>query len=419
MPITAKDESGIYHALRLHDRVRQITLRLPPSILHKCAVLMDGHFPILENLSLSFKASKMITLTLPEGFTAPNMRHLALPSIGPPKRLRVLSATPSLVTLALRNIQASCYFRPRLLVERLASLPQLEELSIGFSIPIPRPSAERELLGGMGTPVTLSNLRTLRFRGVSVYLESLVAQIRAPLLQCLDITLFNQIAFALPHLSHLINITETLQLPTGKIFFGRQGVSLTTAHHDSHWSRPFLLCVICEQLDWKIDCAAQICSALIPTLSGVEELTLSFSDSVTPAEWEIDGTTWHELLRSFIGAKKLYIDSGLLTELSRALQVDEVGSEPGFLPNLEHIVAAGNLFASFIDTRRVMGRPVQFSGRPRRLRRAKPMPRPPQPLSPTSKRLSESSLSSPSSSPVFPDDDADTLYEYSEVIDYE
>ena len=96
---------------------------------------------------------------------------------------------------------------------RLRSLPQLEELYIGFSIPIPRPSTERELLGEQGTPVTLPSLKNLRFKGVSAYLESLVAQIRAPLLEQLDITLFNQIAFALPHLSHLINITEGFKFP--------------------------------------------------------------------------------------------------------------------------------------------------------------------------------------------------------------
>jgi hypothetical protein len=80
-------------------------------------------------------------------------------------------------------------------VTRLSSLPQLEELSLGFYIPVPRPSAERELLGAHGAPVTLPNLKTLRFLGVSAYLESLVAQIRAPCLQELSIKLFNQIAF--------------------------------------------------------------------------------------------------------------------------------------------------------------------------------------------------------------------------------
>ena len=82
-----------------------------------------------------------------------------------------------------------------------------------------------------------------------------------------------------------------------------------------------------------------------------------------PTEWqngEIDGTTWHELLRSFIGVKELYIDDALLEELSRALQVDEVGLDPGFLPNLQSIHADDNLFTSFIDSRQVVGRPVQF-----------------------------------------------------------
>ena len=101
--LTEQDELGIYHALRLHDRVRHIDLNLPPSILHKVFVLMDEHFPILEHLSLTFSATSenSLPLTLPKAFLAPNLRHLALPGISPPKRLRVLTSTVSLVTLEL------------------------------------------------------------------------------------------------------------------------------------------------------------------------------------------------------------------------------------------------------------------------------------------------------------------------------
>ena len=56
----------------------------------------------------------------------------------------------------------------------------------------------------------------------------------------------------------------------------------------------------------------------------------------------------------------LYINGGLLKELSRALQVDGVGLDPGFLLDLRSIYAWDNSFASFIDTRQVVGRPVQF-----------------------------------------------------------
>ena len=108
----------------------------------------------------------------------------------------------------LTNIETFSYFRPMLPVARLSSLPQLEELSIEFSTPIPRPSTEMELLGEQRALVTLPSLKILQFKGASRYPESLVAQIRTPLLKQLRIMLFNQIAFALPHLFRLINISQ-------------------------------------------------------------------------------------------------------------------------------------------------------------------------------------------------------------------
>ena len=366
---TEETESRIYQALQLRGRVRHIELELPHSILHKVVMHMDEHFPILEHLSLSFPFYPITLpisietkrpLTLPKAFLAPNLRHLSLPDISPPRRLRVLTSTLSLVILALSNIQTSSYFRPRLLVARLSSLPQLEELSIEFSTPIPRPSTERELVGENGAPVTLPSLKTLLFQGVGAYLESLAAQIKAPLLELLDITLFYQIAFAPPHLFYLI---KAFELSNAAVGFDRDVVYVTTVHRgsDRSESRPFHLRVLCNQLDWQIDCAAQICHALIPALSGVEELTLY--NQAIPTEFlngAIDSATWHDLLRSFTGAQRLYFDDELMEELSRALQVDGVGSDPELLPNLQSIHATDNLFTTFIDTRQVVGRPVEF-----------------------------------------------------------
>ena len=365
--LTEKDELGIYHALRLPERVYHIDLEFPPSILHKVIVLLDGQFPILEHLSLTFSASSenSLPLTLPKAFLAPNLRHITLPSINPPRRLRFLTSTV-LVKLVLSDIQTSSYFCPRLLATRLRSLPLLEELFVGFSVPIPRPSTERELLGEPAAPVTLPSLKTLRFKGVGAYLESLVTQIRAPLLERLEVTLFNQIAFALPRLSYLINITEAFKLPGVAVGFDCNEVYVTTVLRGSErFDRgPFHLRVMCKQLDWQIDCASQICHALIPALSSAERLTLYYNHWDVTTEFQngaIDSATWHDLLRSFIGVQRLYIDNRLLEELSGALQVDEVGSDPGFLPNLRSINSRRNLFTAFIDTRQVVGRPVQFS----------------------------------------------------------
>jgi hypothetical protein len=88
-------------------------------------------------------------------------------------------------------------------------------------------------------------------------------------------------------------------------------------------------------MDWQIDCATQICNALMHALFGVEELRLIFHEETMPTEWqngEIDGTTWHDFSGSFVGVKELHICAALSQELSRALQVDDVGSDPGFYP---------------------------------------------------------------------------------------
>lgn len=62
--------------------------------------------------------------------------------------------------------------------------------------------------------------------------------------------------------------------------------------------------MICKQFDWQIDTVAQIYSALMPVLSIVKRLTLDFDEHGMPAEWQ-DGATWHELLRPFVGTRKL------------------------------------------------------------------------------------------------------------------
>jgi hypothetical protein len=362
--ITEQDELGIYHALRFHDRVRHVRLVLPSSTLHKVLVLIDEHFPILEHLLLLSPAGNNISFALPKAFLAPNLRHLTLPGITPPRRLRFLTSTVFLVKLELSNIDTSSYFRPRLLVARLRSLPQLKELSIIFSTPIPCPSTERELLGEQGAPVTLTSLKSLQFKGVSAYLEHLVAQIRAPFLDQLDITLFNQIAFALPHLSHIIHTGEGFKHPVAMVLFGYMGVSVVTARNmrEFLYRSPCLLRVECKLLDWKVDYAAQICNTIIPSLPDVEQLALHSYAVATPSEWQngaVDAATWHGFLRSFIGLKALRVDDGVVEELSRVLQVDGVGSDPGFLPNLRHIIASRNPFTSFIHTRRTVGHPVR------------------------------------------------------------
>ena len=364
----ALDEAGMFHALLPRDRVRHVDLHIPHSNLQQLLALMDEPFPILEHVSLSSACGGDTSLILPENFLAPNLRHLTLSGVDLPRELTLLSSA-SLITLTLTNIQASGYILPKHWAVFLQSFPQLEELSIGFSIPLPRPSAERELLNALETPTTLPRLKSLTFRGVGPFLESLAAQIRAPLLLLLDITLFNQVSFILPQLTHFINATQELKLPTGKIDFNRDSVSVTNFRSGGGSEPPsFSLHVMCKPFDWQLDTVTQICSVLMPVLSYIEELTLDIDGQEMPTEWQdgaVDGAAWLELLRPFVGASRLCVCRTIVWELSCALEPERVGLDPGLLPALQVLIwqletgNIGHAFASFVDTRRIADRPVR------------------------------------------------------------
>ena len=352
------EEWGISHALQLRDRVCHVVLRIPPLSLHKLLDLMGELFPSLSHLSLSLTADEDSGLILPKTFMAPNLRHLTLSGISLPGDLALLS-TASLVTLTLANIWTSSYFPPKHLVELLRSSLHLEELSISFSVRLPRPSSEWELFNELGPPVTLPILKSLVFRGGSAYLDSLIAQMRAPRLQILDIAFFNQLAFAIPHLAHFADAAQAIKFPVAEIIFDRDIVSVNTGDEWglSHGSRYCSLHVMCEPFDWQIDCAAQICGALVPVLSSVQKLKLD-SDGERRTIWPngaVDGVMWLELLKPFVGARELNVQGSVLAwELSRALQLDDVlGLNPELLLALSWLVHETHIvhtFAPFNNT---------------------------------------------------------------------
>ena len=370
-PAGALDIPGISHALQLRDRVRRVVLHMPSSSLENILMLMDEPFPILEQLSIT-STTEGRKLILPETFLVLNLRHLTLPGISLLEGLAP-SSTASLITLTLMNIRAADYFLPKHLVAHLSSSPQLEALCIGFSVPLPRPSAEWELLNALGPPVTLPRLKSLTFRGVTAYLDSLVAQIRAPQLRLLDITLFNQVAFVFPHLVHFTNTTLGLKLPVGKIFFNYDSASIVTNRRSKRrrgkGPSGFHLRVICTQFDWQIDSMAQICRSLMPLLSSVEKLTLDFDGQEMPIEWQhgaVDRAAWPELLQPFVGVNMLRVCRALAWELSDALQSHDVALTLDLLPVLQTLVHEQeveaehieNAFVSFVEARRIADRPV-------------------------------------------------------------
>jgi hypothetical protein len=371
LAITRKDEDNIRLGLQQHSRVRRVALRAPSSSLSTWLEPMNKPFPRLRDLSLSSTTIEVeeTVLVLPETFQAPDLLCLALHGIGLSAGLPLLSSAIALSTLSLTHIGASFYFPPRHLVTQLQGLPHLEELSIGFAIPIPLPSNEGELLPAPIPPVMLPTLRRFTFRGVDVYLDNLVAQINTPLLERLSLTLHLNLAFALVNLTEFIQRTEGFKCLVTRIVFNKDGASINVGDNEQRENGKVSLRVNCEPLDWQIDSATQVCSALGKVLSSVEELTLDLSVGGMPSGWKttLDDVLWHELLLPFVGVKRLHIGSSLTPELSQALQSVAGELVLELLPGLQELEVpleidnATNAFSKFLNSRQSVGRPVHLS----------------------------------------------------------
>ncbi|KAI0249394.1 hypothetical protein BJV78DRAFT_702552 [Lactifluus subvellereus] len=261
--MTEEDEEGILLALRHSDRVHYISLWLPSPKLQKVITTMDEQFPILERLYIHSRTEGDTSLVLPRTFQAPNLRHLVLSPtallnpIGSP----LLTTTVGLVTLMLLDITPSAYFPPSYLLTRLSLMPQLEIVAIRFHTPLPNRDVERQLSDTPIMPhITLPNLREFGFRGVSAYLEGLLARINlnTPVLNTLRIELFNQLTFTVPCLLEFMGTSEILNFSTVWLDFTADGF-IFGRHHQGKWRlSPFYLMVLCRHLDWQVSSAAQI-----------------------------------------------------------------------------------------------------------------------------------------------------------------
>ena len=367
----AEDNNDILHAIQQPDRICRVFFEAPPPALERLILTVGKLFPRLDALSLlsTTKSEGFSGLVLPRTFMAPNLRHLALHGISLPKGLPILTSASSLVTLKLTDIQAPGYFTPELLVTQLQHIPHLQELLIGFYTPLPPPSTEGELLRAPIMVTALPALRWLSFRGVISYLEGLIARIRAPLLERFNVTLFYELTFTLPHLFEFIRKTEGFRHPIANIIFNGEAVAFVIGPRDQFIDGTFSLHISCKPFDWQIDSATQVCSALAPVLSVVEQLTLECDGQSLPDDWqnEVDGIeAWHGILWPFSSVKILDIGHPLALEFSRGLESDSAGLIAVLLPELQELQVlvtarqAANTFATFVDARRVAGRPVDL-----------------------------------------------------------
>ena len=365
--LTAEDEKGIMFALQHRDRVRCIYLEKPVPCLQKLVKAMGHQFPMLEYLHIAPPTEQGAPLVLPSTFEAPQLRILVLKQVASPIGSPLLTTSISLVRLSLRWVHPLTNLYPNHLFQALSHLPQLQNLMITFSSPVPDPEIERQLSRmPMITHITLPNLRALTFRGVSAYLGPLLSHMNAPLLDMLSFTFLSQLSCSVPHLGQFVMTTVNLRSSRVKFLFYHEAVAVFMHRSVSAYSPTLVFQIGCDHLDWQVSSVAQMFNVLSPFCSTVVDLTLDYRSHTLSSEPhnQADRTRWRELLGSFRNVETLRIHDGLVGELSRFLALNgEPHSE--ILPKLKTLVCPigsrdDRTFATFLHDREVAGLPIDI-----------------------------------------------------------
>ena len=128
------------------------------------------------------------------GGYAPSLDFLRLNGIPFPGVPKLLLSTPYLVDLHLRNIPHFGYISPRAMITALSTLPSLKHLWLEFHLSRMWSSQRPPL----PTQSVLPALTRFCFRGITGYLQDLVAHIDTPQLGFFSVMFYDQIEFGTP-----------------------------------------------------------------------------------------------------------------------------------------------------------------------------------------------------------------------------
>ncbi|KAH9972672.1 hypothetical protein BJV74DRAFT_799030 [Russula compacta] len=361
---------NVIAALEHNDRLRKIDFWcVPGSVLERFVTVMQGPFPTLTSLTISVYGECPPLFPLLSG-SAPRLRHLILKNIPFPASPKLLLSAPDLVILDLRNIPYSGYISPKTMATCLSAMTRLTTLRLEFDSPRSGPDrASRRLPPLTRTP--LPALTSLRFKGVSDYLEDLGSQIDAPLLDDLSIFFFNQLIFHTPQLHQFISRTEKLNtFDEADVNLDDQSAGMSLFLLTGAVDRARLtLGISSSESDWQLSSLTQVCSSALASLSTLKCLDISgrrYRRSHLPDNTE--NTQWLELFRQFTAVKDLYLTQEPELHIAPALQ--ELAGErvTEMLPALQNLFLrrtrpSGPVLEAirqFVAARRLSGHPVVF-----------------------------------------------------------
>jgi hypothetical protein len=364
---------NVIAALKHNYRVCEIELwRIPSSLLEQILASMQMPFPALTNLRLGSKDDTApVVSDWFLGGSAPRLRHLSLRSIQIPELPKLLLSATDLVDLSLRDIPHSGYISPEAIVACLSTLTGLKTLILEFESPQSRVDPEQR----RPPPSTLAvfpALTDFKFKGVSEYLEDLVARINAPLLHSLEITFFHQLIFDTPYFSQFFSRSPQFEaLSEAHIVFEDRAIQVTLPLASQiSADKSLSLGISCRDSEWQLSSLAQICSLSSLLFSAVEHLYLC-EDRYWPPHWQDDteSAQWLELLQPFVTVKNLYLSKEVALSIAPALRRLVGDRVTEVLPALQHLFLEGlqpsnpiqETIRHFVAARRLVGHSIAIS----------------------------------------------------------
>ena len=364
--VDGKGEENVVAALKHRDRISDVhLLDNAGSSLERWVVAMQEPLPALADLYLgTFREGSPVVL--PDTFlggSAPRLRSFRLQRVAFPAFPNFVLHVTQIVFLALFDIPDSWYtsVSPEAMATCLAALPHLKTLIISFQSP---PSNSLQTTLHPRTRSALPALTSFRFKGVSLYLESLVARIDTPHLDKFRVIFFMDLIFDVPQLHRFIGRTGSLRpLSPAQLQFCGDVIRIAFGSLPTR----FGLEINSEELDWQLSSVTQVCNEDFPLLSQVEQLDICESPSIQLAgKNEVGSSQWLELFRLFSAVRILYVSETLEPLVAAALGELTGERTMEVLPALENLSLDGveqskstqDAIDSFIAARRLSDRPI-------------------------------------------------------------
>jgi hypothetical protein len=241
----------------------------------------------------------------------------------------------------LEYIPDSMYISPEAMVTCLSALTRLSTFKLGFDTPQSLP--HRASRYQPSTYVDLPALILFQFAGISGYLEDLVLQINAPVLDTLEITLFDHPIVNTSQLPRFIDRTGNFrELNKAEIVTRHGVVVILSATRGTDPSASIRLNIPQDKTYQQLPSIARVLPPSFPRLECLYIRRFQFwMWSSTPPR-DMETPLWQELFHPFTALQDLYLAEDVALRVVSALQQLDETRVTEMLPALQNIFLEGS-----------------------------------------------------------------------------